>query len=867
MRKIYGLLMCVICCCLAVTAHGQYENVWVFGNRAGMDFNGSGPNAFLGVHNFPEACASICDNQGRLFCSTNGNTVWDSNHVVMPNGAALISDFSYPVFGPTSSTSQGALIVPMPDSADKFYIFSLTSIEMGGNYGRLYYSVVNRNLNGGLGDVEPGRKGILLDSMCTELMTATLGDRCNVWVVTTAHLATTWQFRSFEVSGSGINSVPVLSDFVIPVSPSGNYGTMDISPNGKKLGLVWGVPFSFTGRQELYDFSAATGQVSNRVVLDSFMASGYGTCFSPDNSKLYIVDTGLAQYNLSLGGAIPIINSKTYIGHAAGGIIKRGPYGKLYLPGSQALSTINAPNLPGLACLYIRNSLPVAAGADNISSLPAVVPVIKRDTVHSTQFRKAVCFADSYTLQATNDTSGWGYQWYNGTVGPVIMVNGPGTYWLSYHEPPCTYHTDTFHVNFESFLPGLHAVAGCKNDTNAKAWATPASGDTITYNYTWHHNGLVVQGPLSSNHGDTLNAVFNGATYTLEIVAPNGCDTTLEIAVPLPAYQASFTVSDSIICMGDSVAFQNTGQGGFVSLQWDFGTGGTSLLENPRYTYTHAGKYRVRQIARTAYPCYDTAYKNIIVDSLLKAAFFTDRDSICTGQSIVFTREPDSTALSLIWQWGDGTSLSTGNEVMQQHAYDKDGVMPVTLSAQFRACPDTSFTDTVYVYAMPKVYLGPDTVLCLHGAAILLQNLQEQPANAYQLWSTGDTTASIRVLHPGVYNLTVRAAPLGCSTTETITVRKDCYVDIPNAFTPNDDGINDYFFPRQLLSGSITAFRMQVYNRWGQVIFETDRTDGRGWDGRFNNKEQPQGVYIYRIDVSIEGTAPEHYQGNVTLLR
>ena len=867
MRKIYSLLMLLVCCCLAGTTHGQYENVWVFGNRAGMDFNGGGPHAFLGVRNFPEACASVCDDSGRLLFSTNGNTVWDSNHVAMPNGGALISDFSYPVFGPTSSTSQGALIVPMPDSADKFYIFSLTSIEMGGNYGRLYYSVVNRNLNGGLGDVEPGRKGILLDSMCTELMTATLGDRCNVWVVTTAHLATTWQFRSFEVSGSGVTAVPVLSDFAIPVSPSGNYGTMDISPNGKKLGLVWGVPFSFIGRQELYDFSAATGQVSNRIVLDSFMASGYGTCFSPDNSKLYIVDTGLAQYDLNPGGAIPIINSKTYVGHTAGGIIKRGPYGKLYLPGNQALSTVNAPNLPGPACLYIRNSLPLAAGADNISSLPAVVPVIKRDTINSTQFQKAICFADSHILHASNDTSGWGYQWNNGTPGPVITVNGPGTYWLSYHEPPCTYHTDTFHVNFESFLPAVYAAAGCKNDTNAKAWATPAFGDTITYNYTWHHNGLVLRGPLTSNHGDTLNAMLSAATYSLEIVAPNGCDTTLEITIPLPAYQASFIVSDSIICMGDSVAFQNTGQGGFANFQWDFGEPITSVLENPRHTYTHTGRYRIRQIARTAYPCYDTAYKNIIVDSLLSGVFSTDHDSICTGQSIVFTPLLDSTTLSLFWQWGDGTSLTTGNETMQ-HAYDKDGMMPVKLGGQFRACPERSFTDTIYVYAMPKVYLGPDSVLCLYGTAIKLQNLEEPPAVVYhQLWSTGDTSASISVLHPGVYNLTVRAEPLGCSTTETITIRKDCYIDIPNAFTPNDDGVNDYFFPRQLLSRNVTAFSMQVYNRWGQVIFKTDHTDGRGWDGRFNNKDQPQGVYIYRIEVEIAGAKQEHYQGNVTLLR
>ena len=60
---------------------------------------------------------------------------------------------------------------------------------------------------------------------------------------------------------------------------------------------------------------------------------------------------------------------------------------------------------------------------------------------------------------------------------------------------------------------------------------------------------------------------------------------------------------------------------------------------------------------------------------------------------------------------------------------------------------------------------------------------------------------------------------------------------------------------------------MQIFNRWGQIVFETTRTDGRGWDGKFNGKEQPQGVYVYVIDVTIDGTRQEHYQGNVTLLR
>jgi gliding motility-associated-like protein len=90
---------------------------------------------------------------------------------------------------------------------------------------------------------------------------------------------------------------------------------------------------------------------------------------------------------------------------------------------------------------------------------------------------------------------------------------------------------------------------------------------------------------------------------------------------------------------------------------------------------------------------------------------------------------------------------------------------------------------------------------------------------------------------------------------------------MPNAFSPDGDGENDYFFPRQYLSQGVIAFSMNIFNRWGQKVFETTSTTGRGWDGRFNDKEQPMGVYIYNITVKYKNGRDEKYTGNVTLIR
>src|SRR5690606_32532111 len=191
-RLLYLLFSLTVCC---ANAAAQYENVWAFGQKGGgLDFNGGAPvpvSTNLGVYPgtafeaFGESSASVCDAPGQLLFYTEGVYVWDRNGNVMPNGQNLVPVFQPNLtYTPTSSTSQGAVIVPMPEDSDKYYIFSLTAKEQWQqSAGQLYYSVVDMSLNGGLGDVISNRKGIFVDSFLTEKMTATLGDRCNIWLL------------------------------------------------------------------------------------------------------------------------------------------------------------------------------------------------------------------------------------------------------------------------------------------------------------------------------------------------------------------------------------------------------------------------------------------------------------------------------------------------------------------------------------------------------------------------------------------------------------------------------------------------------------------------------------------------------------
>ena len=87
----------------------------------------------------------------------------------------------------------------------------------------------------------------------------------------------------------------------------------------------------------------------------------------------------------------------------------------------------------------------------------------------------------------------------------------------------------------------------------------------------------------------------------------------------------------------------------------------------------------------------------------------------------------------------------------------------------------------------------------------------------------------------------------GCSITDSIDVIviPDSYIDVPNAFTPDGDGLNETFNP--VYDCDIAEYNLKVFNRWGQLIYTTDQIQA-GWDGEFNNRNVSQGIYLYVIN-------------------
>ncbi len=176
---------------------------------------------------------------------------------------------------------------------------------------------------------------------------------------------------------------------------------------------------------------------------------------------------------------------------------------------------------------------------------------------------------------------------------------------------------------------------------------------------------------------------------------------------------------------------------------------------------------------------------------------------------------------------------------------------------------DSIVTTELTVNPLPFVSLGDDLLIC-PGDTIILT-----PGEGFisYLWSDGSVLSKLQVLNPGTYNVT--AYNDWCPASDEIMI-SECGTELwfPNAFSPDNDGINERFKP--VILGTLNTYRILIFNRWGQQIYES--TDAyTGWDGMFDESPCADGLYVYIVTYSM-GTEPATQKqrvqrGAVTLLR
>ena len=387
MKKIV-LLLCFV---FVHLAYSQKEaNIWYFGENAGLDFSAGEPIAITdGQLNTKEGCASIADENGSLLFYTDGNKVYNKNHVLMSNGSGLHGN---------SSSTQSAIVVPKPNSNSKYYIFTVD--EHNSNIYGLQYSIVDMSLNSGLGDITSEKNISLLSHSTEKIAAVKSGDCGSIYVIAFSSpngIARNYNtFHVFKVTDVGIES-SITSSFSSYNEGDGR-GYLKISADGTKIVVAHSIR---TGQVYLYDFDVSLGLVSNeqQVFLNDIshpnnntITVPYGVEFSLDTSKLYItsIASGNAFNELPQHGFLwqydlnGISNNASLISYnpttTYRGALQMGPNGKIYraLPkhyelGSNFLGVINNPNASGLACNYVHNGIALGAGTLSTQGLPPFI--------------------------------------------------------------------------------------------------------------------------------------------------------------------------------------------------------------------------------------------------------------------------------------------------------------------------------------------------------------------------------------------------------------------------------------------------------------------------------------------------------------
>jgi gliding motility-associated-like protein len=365
--------------------------------------------------------------------------------------------------------------------------------------------------------------------------------------------------------------------------------------------------------------------------------------------------------------------------------------------------------------------------------------------------------------------------------------------------------------------------------------------------------------PLSTTAGTTSYYVSQ---------TNNGCESDrAQLDVEISQAVAVFTKSKDSLCGSELLTLTNnstTSSAGSYLSKWAFGDGLSSSDSNTTHNYQDArGTYTIQLVVTNVNGCKDSTKQTIEVFKEPVMGMTASDTIICQGGAVDFQGVATPGYSSLTWDFGDGDPAY--NVLAVRHAFTKAGVFPIEIKGTYPACPGTGSGITVNVIPIPNVNLGNDTGFCPGNTVLTLRNLNPAAVEKY-IWNTGDTSATIQVRNAGQYSVT--AQNWQCRSSDSITISKACYLDIPNGFNPGSGNDYDgYFLPRDLLSKSVVTFEMEIYDRWGQQLFMSDKLNGRGWDGTYKGQPMPFGVYVYIIRVSFANGVTENYSGNVTLIR
>jgi len=435
------------------------------------------------------------------------------------------------------------------------------------------------------------------------------------------------------------------------------------------------------------------------------------------------------------------------------------------------------------------------------------------------------CIGDTFTLIAPTRTYlNPTYLWNTGETNSSVNKYNTGIYWVKTTVSSCLY-LDTFDVSMKN-KSSIKLV----NDTSI-CFGTKIKLNAISpfYNiYKW-------------NTGDTTSSIIASNAGKYVIIASDGICSISDTSTITTFFDSIVSLpQDTSFCSGRSYMLNATNNT-YSKYLWSTGANTSSIIVNI------AGIYSV--IASDTFGC--TAADTVKVFMFNATPLNIVNDTFfCICNNLIIDAK-DSVYNNYKWNTGETTSKIN---ITQPGKY--------VVTATNGICT-TSDSVNVKANSLPQLHLTKDTVICFDDIQKVV--LDAGKFKSYYWYPTGETTETIYATIAEQYVVVVTDTN-NCINKDTTLVEEKCgsRIYVPNAFTPNGDGINDIFYA---FSRSSQSFEMKIYNRWGEQIFSS--TDIlKGWDGTFQNIPCISDTYVWQINYTLKGaTSSQTASGNVQLLK
>lgn len=358
------------------------------------------------------------------------------------------------------------------------------------------------------------------------------------------------------------------------------------------------------------------------------------------------------------------------------------------------------------------------------------------------------------------------------------------------------------------------------------------------------------------------------------LASVNGCASTPATVNVLPDVPVLNVSNTGPYCEGETVILTaTTPSAGAITWSWEGPAGYTSSVQNPSDAVV-PGTYTLTININN---CVSTATTDVVIYPNPVVVFTAATP--CLNDATVFSSEGTYVAAPGIisewhWDFGNGISAYTDNPIC---SYQNSGTFDVTLKVTTTENCTASHTQSITVVDSPRAdfYFAPETPMTINPLVNFTNTSQH--AVSY-LWDFGYMGYTSEMYSPsftypeggGGYIVTLIAYnEAGCADTvrKPIGVKEEVIYYIPNTFTPDGDEFNQNFTPVFTSGIDPTSYFLAVYNRWGELIFESHDVL-TGWDGTYRGEVVPTGMYTWNIRVKHKHSdAHENIVGHVSLLR